>query len=96
MEVFFEVFANRKGLRVRQCENHKEIRDAFQCRFAPYACEQYGLENRQDKRVILQQFDESGFVESTERLDSLRIAENVGKKCRFCRKIFLDVRTIAG
>ena len=26
MEVFLEVFANRKGLRVRQCENHQKIR----------------------------------------------------------------------
>ena len=96
MEVFLEVFANRKCLRVRQRENHEEIRDAFQCRFAPHTCEQYSLENRQGKRVILQQLDESGFVESTERLGSVRVAENVGKKRLFRRKIFLNVRTIAG
>ena len=51
---------------------------------------------RQGKRVILQQLDESGFVESTERLGSVRVAENIGKKRLFRRKIFLNVRTIAG
>lgn len=83
MEVFLETFTHRERLRVRQRENHKEIRDAFQCRFAPYACKQHGLENRQGKRVILQQLDEPRLIESTERLDSLRIAENVGKKVPF-------------
>ena len=51
---------------------------------------------RQGKRVVLQQLDESGFVESTEQLGSVRVAENIGKKCLFRRKIFLNVRTIAG
>lgn len=38
--------------------------------------------------VILQQLDESGFVESTERLGSVRVAENIGKKRLSVEKSF--------
>ena len=78
MEVVLKGFANRKGLRVRQCETIRKLVRAQALSYS-HACKQRGLENRQGKRVILQQLDEPRLIESTERLDSLRIAENVGK-----------------